>query len=46
MLLHGLGNVRAEHWYDLKLTKLEGILRKKWKKWEEQLKVQLLLNLH
>ena len=38
MLLHGSGNVSAEHWYDLKLNKLERILRKKWKKMERAVK--------
>ena len=38
MLLHGSGNVQAEHLYDLKLNKLERLLRKKWKKMEGVLK--------
>ena len=43
-LLHGLRNVRAEHWYHLKLTKLERILRRKWKKMERVVKSLPIIN--
>ena len=44
VLLLGSGNVRAEDWYDLKLNKLERILRKKWKKMERAVKNLPIIN--
>ena len=44
MLLHGSGNVQAEHWYNLKLNKLERIVRKKWKKMERVVKTLPITN--
>ena len=37
VLLHGSENVKAEHWYDLKL-------RKKWKKMERAVKTLPIIN--
>ena len=44
VLLLGSGNVQAEDWYDLKLNKLERILRKKWKKMERAVKNLPIIN--
>ena len=44
VLLHGSGNVQAEHCYDLKLNKLERFLRKKWKKMERVVKTLPIIN--
>ena len=44
VLLHGSGNVQAEHWYDRKLNKLERFLRKKWKKMERVVKTLPIIN--
>ena len=47
VLLHGSGNVQAEHWYRwtyLKLNKLERMLKKKWKKMEKAVKTLPIIN--
>ena len=44
-LYHAPGNMTLRSWYYPKLTKLERILRKKWKQNEKKVKTLLLINI-